>query len=112
MYILLLLLLIPFLLIVFFGLFALLFAWSSVMKLWYSLTGKKPKHEDFFRQAGQSRGFSQSNNAYQSRQTDSSSYANQSNQSGSTRESSQSGAPGQKIFSKDDGEYVDFEIVE
>lgn len=94
MYILILLLLVPFLLIVFFGLIALLFAWSSVMKLWYSITGKKPKQQDFFQRSGQR---TQTNHTEQRTQT---------------RQDTQSGGQKQKIFSENDGEYVDFEIVE
>lgn len=86
MYGLLILLLIPILLIFVFLLFVILFAYSWVRGLLYSLFGKK-----------RGNGYGQS-------------YSQDSRSNTSHTSSPKNGD--KKIFSKDDGEYIDFEVVD
>lgn len=83
MYFLISILLIPVIVFLVVVLFALLFAWAWVRKTWYSITGKQPKE-----------GFQSS--SYNNTHAKEEKASQQKN----------------KIFSKNDGEYVDFEIVE
>lgn len=110
MYILISLLLIPFILILVFALFAVIFAWAWVKRLWYSITGKKPSANDPFSfyynmRAGGNADRSQSSSGGKSSAGGSRSSADNSRTSASSSQQ-------KKIFSQSDGEYVDFEIVE
>lgn len=112
MHILLSLILIPLFLFLVFTLFALVFVVSWVRRLWYSLTGRQPSRD--------SNPFSSYNNArannydnaraYSSDDARRNDYFNSSSARSETKSSSSSQQ--KKIFSKNDGEYVDFEIVE
>lgn len=89
MYFLISILLIPVIVFLVVVLFALLFAWAWVRKTWYSITGKKPRE-----------GFQST--SYNNTHANANTHAKEENASQQKN----------KIFSKNDGEYVDFEIVE
>lgn len=90
-------------LLLFFGIYA--FAWLA--KLWYAITGRKPANGSGFH-------FNVGGNRYYSSSSSSSSQGNRQKTQSSSASSSthRTGGQKQKIFSKDEGEYVDFEIVE
>lgn len=90
------LLLIPIIIILIFILVIGFIAYAKIRQLWYTITGRKPESSSHF--SFRTYGFGNSNSS-----------AGQT-----TRDSSQSNKQKEekKIFSKDEGEYVDFEIVE
>lgn len=104
MHILISLLLIPFILFLVFALFALIFALSWVRRIWYLLTGRQPSSSG---NPFSSYNNTRANNYGNARENESFSSSNAKSETKTTSSSSQ-----QKIFSKNDGEYVDFEIVE
>lgn len=104
MHILLSLILIPLILFLVFVFFALIFAVSWVRRIWYSLTGRQPSsNANPFSSYNSARANSYGN----AREDDSFCSSRTKSETKTTSSSSQ-----QKIFSKNDGEYVDFEIVE
>lgn len=113
MNIILLLILVPLLLVLIFVI-ALVFAtYAKLRQLWYKITGREPQRgafEEFFRQQSQAAG---GQGAYRSsRDYAGNSGASDRNSYRSTANTSGNGGSQKKIFSKDEGEYVDFEVVE
>lgn len=112
MHILISLLLIPFILFLVLALFALIFAVSWVRGMWYRLTGRQPSRgnnpfSSYNNTRANSYSNTRANDYYNAREEDTFGSSNAKSETRTTSASSQ-----QKIFSKDDGEYVDFEIVE
>lgn len=89
------LLLIPLVFILVLVLVVGIIAFSKIMQLWYAITGRKPRSSSNF--SYHSYGFGKSNNSKDEEKKKDSVSGSQSKK---------------KIFSKDEGEYVDFEIVE
>lgn len=78
-----------------------IFAYTKIMQLWYKLTGKKPNNP--FGAFTGSFGGNYSAGGNSSGTNSNTQYNNSSN---STKQS------GQRIFAENEGEYVDFEIVD
>lgn len=108
MYIIIALLLIPLIIILVLIMFVGALAYNKVMRLWYALTGRKPSNSGFsfrsYRFGDSADGFSNSTDHFSDRTDNRSQQRTSAGGTGS--------ANGKKIFSKDDGEYVDFEVVE
>lgn len=120
MNIILLLILIPLLFVVIFVLAFALVAYAKLRQLWYKITGKEPQgsiFEEFMRQQ-QSRGnASQGSYRAQDSYRSQGSYHSQSDNtesrtSSNSSRSADNGNGKRDLFSKNDGEYVDFEIVD
>lgn len=95
-------------LILFFG----IFAYAKIMKMWYQLTGRKPKNGSFFHfNTGSGSSWYTTNGNPNYRNDNAQIGQNQSNNA-SQQASSKAPNGQKKIFSKDEGEYVDFEMVE
>lgn len=89
-----------------------IFAYAKIMKMWYQLTGRKPKNGSFFHfNTGSGSSWYATNGNQDFHNSNAQSGRNQSN---NASQQTTSKAPGgqKKIFSKDEGEYVDFEMVE
>lgn len=95
-------------LILFFG----IFAYAKIMKMWYQLTGRKQKNGSFFHfNTGSGASWNNMNGGQDFRNNGTQSGQSRSN--GTSQHTTSQAPNGQKkIFSKDDGEYVDFEMVE
>lgn len=102
MHALLLLLLIPFLLVLLFLLGLGIFAYAKLAGLWYRLTGRQPQNH--FRSTW-STGTDSTGGSYHSTN------ANRQSTNQSSNGNSQS-STGKKIFSDNEGEYVDFEVID
>lgn len=108
MYIIIALLLIPLIIILVLIMLVGIFAYNKVARLWYALTGRKPSNSGF---SFRSYHFGDSADRF-SQSTDHFSDRTNSRSQQKASASSTGSANGKKIFSKDDGEYVDFEVVE
>lgn len=93
MYAIFIILLIPIIIFFLMVLFAGVFAYAKLRQLWYSITGRKPRSSGFTFHSSSSAGSAQG--------------SSRNYQSGANE-----GTNKKKIFSKDDGEYVDFEEVQ